>query len=307
MMLQPLFPTNNSYESKKLSENTKTTYQCDGKNQKEDSNTYLVIGQSVQVDAKFPNSRHEFFPAATTGNMEGAQLRDGEAPNAIPSHSKLHQLLLEERIENGYSNPARLVKLKKRQLNGPAVEAKSGKSYMEKFLETPSPDPKMIYETSIFPLSVKPTPDDSSEVGIKILEISIIKKSIGDENSCSSPYEPESELHQFLEEVGEAYGDLVMVKEQISVGVRDVKVFDETKLTINEQKKIKGSLVRYNSDDVTSEVDNYMDALTTMESDNNNSFSGNEDEHVELQAHFSDSQSTRKSFMSDVNIIEHCG
>ncbi|CAK8565096.1 unnamed protein product [Lathyrus sativus] len=91
---------------------------------------------------------------------KGARLRDGETPNVVPTHSKLHQLLLEERIENGYSNPARLVKLKKRQLNGPAVEAKSGKSYMEKFLETPSPDPKMIYETSIFPLSVKPAPDE---------------------------------------------------------------------------------------------------------------------------------------------------
>lgn len=51
---------------------------------------------------------------------------------------------------------------------------------MEKFLETPSPDPKMIYETSIFPLPVKPAPDDSSEAGIKILEISSIKKSIED-------------------------------------------------------------------------------------------------------------------------------
>ena len=110
-----------------------------------------------------------------------------EAPNVVPTHSKLHQLLLEERIENGYSNPARLVKLKKRQLNGPAVDAKSGKSYMEKFLETPSPDPKMIYETSIFPLPVKPASDDSSETGIKVLEISSIKKSFGDENSCSPP------------------------------------------------------------------------------------------------------------------------
>ncbi|KAL5067156.1 hypothetical protein RYX36_018043, partial [Vicia faba] len=123
-----------------------------------------------------------------------------EAPNVVPTHSKLHQLLLEERIENGYSNPARLVKLKKRQLNGPAVDAKSRKSYMEKFLETPSPDPKMIYEISIFPLPVKPASDDSSETGIKVLEISSIKKSFGDENSCSPPYEQEFQLNQFSEE-----------------------------------------------------------------------------------------------------------
>ncbi|KAL5078825.1 hypothetical protein RYX36_007246, partial [Vicia faba] len=173
-----------------------------------------------------------------------------EAPNAVPTHSKLHQLLLEERIENGYSNPARLVKLKKRQLNGPAVDAKSGKSYMEKFLETPSPDPKMIYETSIFPLPVKPALDDSSETGMKVLEISSIKKSFGDENSCSPPYEQEFQLNQFPEEVGEANGDLVMVKEQITVGVRDgmsfndVKVSDEAELAISEQKRIEGILER---------------------------------------------------------------
>ncbi|CAK8574773.1 unnamed protein product [Lathyrus sativus] len=250
---------------------------------------------------------------------KGARLRDGETPNAVPTHSKLHQLLLEERIENGYSNPARLVKLKKRQLNGPAVEAKSGKSYMEKFLETPSPDPKMIYETSIFPLPVKPAPDDSSEAGIKILEISSIEKSIGDENSCSPPYEPEFELNQFSEEVGEANGDLVMVKEQISVGVRDemsfndVKVSDETELAINEQKKIEGSLVRYNSDDVTSEVDNYMDALTTMESEletddeykpkksflNLKKATNANNKERQLQARFSDSQSFGGSSTSD--------
>ncbi|KAL5072780.1 hypothetical protein RYX36_011764 [Vicia faba] len=250
---------------------------------------------------------------------KGARLRDGEAPNAVPTHSKLHQLLLEERIENGYSNPARLVKLKKRQLNGPAVDAKSGKSYMEKFLETPSPDPKMIYETSIFPLPVKPASDDSSETGIKVLEISSIKKSFGDENSCSPPYEQEFQLNQFPEEVGEANGDLVMVKEQIAVGVRDgmsfndVKVSDEAELAINEQKRIEGILERYNSDDVTSEVDNYMDALTTMESEletddeykPKKSFLNikkatyiNNKEH-QLQARLSDSQSFGGSSTSD--------
>ncbi|WJX42888.1 hypothetical protein P8452_30067 [Trifolium repens] len=256
---------------------------------------------------------------------KGARVRDNDAPNAVPTHSKLHQLLLEERIENGYSNPARLVKLKRRQLNGPAVEEKAGKSYMEKFLETPSPDPKMIYETSIFPLPVNPTSDDSCEAGIKILEISSIsplKKSIGDENTCtySSPNEQEFELNQFPEEVGETNGDLVMVKEQIPVGVgdekpfNDVKVSDETELAINEQKKIEGSLDRYHSDDVTSEVDNYMDALTTMESEleTDDEYKPKKSLSVrrvrdtnnrkrQLQAQFSDSQSLADSSTSDDN------
>lgn len=178
---------------------------------------------------------------------KGARLRDGETPNVVPTHSKLHQLLLEERIENGYSNPARLVKLKKRQLNGPAVESKAGKSYMEKFLETPSPDHKMICETSIFPLPVKLTSDDNSEAGIKILEISSmspVKKSLENENTLSSPNVQELELKPFSEVVDEINGDPVKVKEQISAGMTDeissnhLKLLDETELAIDEQKKI---------------------------------------------------------------------
>ncbi|XP_061375824.1 protein SCAR2 isoform X2 [Gastrolobium bilobum] len=205
---------------------------------------------------------------------KGSRLRDSEAPNVVPTHAKLHQLLLEERIENGYSNPARLVKLKKRQLNGPAVEAKAGKSYMGKFLETPSPDHKMICETSICPLPATLTSDDTSEEGLKILEISSIspvKKSLGNENTCSSPNEQELELKPFSKVDGETNGDLVKVKEQIPDGVADemsfnhIRLPDETELAIDEQKKIECSLDH--SDDVTSEVDNFMDALTTMESE----------------------------------------
>ncbi|KAL5133204.1 Protein SCAR2 [Glycine soja] len=254
---------------------------------------------------------------------KGARLRDGETPNAVPSHAKLHQLLLEERIENGYSNPARLVKLKKRQLNGPAVETRAGKSYMEKFLETPSPDHKMVCETSIFPLPVKQTSDDASEAGIKILEISSIspvKKSLGNKNTYSSPDEKELELKPFSQMDGGTNGDLVKVKEQISDGVADKKssnhlmLPDEAELAIDEQKKIEGSLDGYQSDDVTSEVDNYMDALTTMESEleTDNEFkpkssflniqkaaNTNDKEEHQLQAQFSDSQSFGDSSMSD--------
>ncbi|CAI8615804.1 unnamed protein product [Vicia faba] len=83
MLLQPFFPTNNSYESQKLSENTNTTYQCDGKNQKEDSNTYLVIGQSVQVDAKFRNSQHEFFPATTGDTSDNKSMEHDDVFHSI--------------------------------------------------------------------------------------------------------------------------------------------------------------------------------------------------------------------------------
>ncbi|XP_025633881.1 protein SCAR2 isoform X2 [Arachis hypogaea] len=206
---------------------------------------------------------------------KGQRLRDGEGPNVAPSHAKLHQLLLEERIENGYTDPARLVKLKKRQLSGSAVEVKDGKSYMTKFLETASPDHKMIYETSIIPLSVKPMSDDTSEAGIKMLEISgtsPVKRRLGNENTYPSPNQQESELKGFSEMDGKANGDVVKVKEQKFSRVTDEissnhpKFPMETELAVDEQKKIEGILDGYHSDTI-SEVDNYMDALNTMESE----------------------------------------
>ncbi|KAK7390266.1 hypothetical protein VNO78_25565 [Psophocarpus tetragonolobus] len=252
---------------------------------------------------------------------KGARLRDGEAPNVVPSHAKLHQLLLEERIENGYSNPARLVKLKKRQLNGPTVETRAGKSYMEIFLETPSPDYKLVSETSTFPLPVKQTSEDTSEAGIKILEISSIspvKKSLGNKNTYASPDKQELGLKPFSEMDGGPNGDLVKVKEQISSRVTDnissnhLKLLDEAEFATDEQKKIEGHLDGYHSDDVTSEVDNYVDALTTMESeletDNEykprNNFlniqrATDANEEHQLQAQFSDSQSFGDSSLSD--------
>ncbi|KAJ1387592.1 hypothetical protein SESBI_39861 [Sesbania bispinosa] len=204
---------------------------------------------------------------------KGARPRNGETPELVPSHTKLHQLFLEERIENACSDPARLVKLKKKQLNGSAVEAKTGKSYMEKILEMPSPDHKM-----------------------------------------------ELELNPYSEMDGETNGYLMRVHEQISAGVTDEmssnhrKLPDETELVDDELKKRKFSLDGYSSDDVISEVDDYMDALATIESeletDNEckpkksllnvqkvTDSSGEEERQMETQ--FSDSQSFGDSSISD--------
>ncbi|KAK7294786.1 hypothetical protein RJT34_17682 [Clitoria ternatea] len=220
---------------------------------------------------------------------KGGRRRNGETPDIVPSHGKLHQLLLEERIENACSDPARLVKLKKKQLNGSAVEAKTGKSYMEKILEIPSPDRKMVCEeipspdhkmvceTSIIPQPVKlvSDSDNTCDSRIKILEISSVtpmKRSLGNENTCSSPNKQELELNPYSEMDRETNGYIVKMHEQIS-GVTDempsnnLKVLHEAELVFDEQRRRECSLVSYQSDDVTSEVDDYMDALATMESE----------------------------------------
>jgi len=190
-------------------------------------------------------------------------------------YCRLHELFLEERIENAFRDPARLVKLKKKQLNGSVVEATTGKSYMEKILETHSPDHKLVSETSIIPQPGQLVLDDSQS-GIKTLEISSItslNRSLGNEKFCSTPNEQELEPNPYTEMDREIGGYIVEVNEQISGRVTEemssnyLKVIDEAELVFDEQKKRECSLDSYHSDDVTSEVDDYMDALATMESE----------------------------------------
>ncbi|KAF7845252.1 Protein SCAR2 [Senna tora] len=248
---------------------------------------------------------------------KAARLRNGETPEFLPTHAKLHQLFLEERIENACSNPARLVKLKKRQFNGSAVDAKTRKSYMEKFLESPSPDYKMVCETSIIPLPVKSVSEDTSGTGIKVLDISTVspvKGSLGNESTCSSPTEQESELKPSSEMERETDGDLVKVQKQMPANVtdemsyNDMKASTETELAVDGQKKLEANLDGYHSDDATSEVDNYLDALTTMESEletdnecrpkiHRSTDSDGKEEH-QLHSQFSYSQSSGDSLTS---------
>ncbi|XP_045793868.1 protein SCAR2-like isoform X2 [Trifolium pratense] len=257
---------------------------------------------------------------------KGEWLRDGEAPGVVPSHSKLHQLFLEERIENACSDPARLVNLKKRQLDGSAVESKSGRSYMEKFLEIPSPNHKMVCETSVIQQPVKLMSGDTSETGIKKLGINGISpmgRSMENGKTHSSSNEQELELNSCAEMDRRTNRYLVKEPEQIFSGrtgtdemySKHLKVPDETEPgDDDEQNKRECSPDGYHSDDAASEVDDYMDALATIDSeleiDNEcrpkESFlnvqkvtDSNGDEEHQLQAQFSDSQSFGDSSLSE--------
>jgi len=238
-------------------------------------------------------------------------------------YCRLHQLFLEERIENACSDPARLVKLKKRQFDGSAVEAKSGRSYMEEILERPSPDHKLVRETSITPLPVKSMSDDTSETGIKILEIngiSPMRRSMGNGQMYSSSNVQKLELNS-CSKMDMTNGYFVKEPAQFSSGGTDEmpskhhKVSVETELEDDdEQNKRECSLDGYHSDDAGSEADDYMDALATIDSDleidnecrpkksllnvQKVTDSYGEEEH-QLQAQFSDSQSFGDSSLSE--------
>ena len=233
---------------------------------------------------------------------------------------------MEERIENHHSDPARLVKLKKRQLNASAIDSKTGKSYMEKFVDTP-PERELACETSVTPALL--TSDYTSESGIRILEISTVspvERSPGNESASSSPNVHEVVLRPSLNGFKEELVGAEIVK------VPDATVNDETierssplhevqvvkQLATSGQGKTRGGINGYESDDMISEADNYMDALASIESEietdhvcrpNSNlrflnaethvEDSDANEEHLECRAQLSDTQSVGNFSTSD--------
>ncbi|CAN0879605.1 Protein SCAR2 [Linum grandiflorum] len=208
---------------------------------------------------------------------KGTRWRNGETPDATPaSHAKLHQLFLEERVANGHSDPARLVKLKKRQLNGSPFNMKSGKSYMEKFLKSPSPDNKAVCEDSVNPPLLALTQGNYSESGLEIVAIASASPTEqlaqDDRINSSSPEVEDTGSEHLHDDFNGKDTDKWIVK--VSDIVADCET-DESpvhNMSIGKELTIYAggrtdSLDEDHSDDMISEVDNYMDALTTMESE----------------------------------------
>ena len=239
-------------------------------------------------------------------------------------------MLLQEHFENGHSDPARLVKLKRRQINGSPFDLKPGKSYMEKFVLTPSPDRKQVCEDSVTQSPLKFTLDNSSESGYEIHEVSVVspaKKSLyGGESTSSSPGEQEAMLKPVKDELdGEGVdGGIIKVLDPIvDRGMDELpptvyKMAIEEELLVDADIKREGTVDGDHSDDMASEVENYMDALTTMDSEmeTDNEYktkntldfidlrtqgadSDANEEQLDFQANSSDSQSIGNSSLSE--------
>ncbi|CBI18082.3 unnamed protein product, partial [Vitis vinifera] len=148
------------------------------------------------------------------GKKKGYRWRNGETPEVLPAtHAKLHQLFLVDRVENGTDGPARLVKLKKRQLNESPFDSKTGRSYMEQFLETHSPEQEVVHEICVSPPSLKLASNSGHEPGLEILEISTVspsKESL--QRKSSSPRGQEKVQRPFMDEVVEEAIDGAILK-----------------------------------------------------------------------------------------------
>lgn len=235
---------------------------------------------------------------------------------------------MEERIENAYNDPARLVKLKRRQLNESPLDSKSRKSYMEKFLETASPEHKAVYETSDIPPPLRLTLDNTSESGTEIHEISTVspvRNSSQGKEFGSSPAGQGIILRPSMEELNEEVinREIVKVYEPKANFTEEIppplhKLAIEKEITVVGEGRKECSTDGNHSDDMTSEVENYVDALATMESEmdaDNESRPKNDigfinignyptdsdanEEKLEVQAFSSDSQSVGISSPSD--------
>ncbi|KAK6943410.1 hypothetical protein RJ641_024512 [Dillenia turbinata] len=197
--------------------------------------------------------------------------RNGATPEILStSHAKLHQLFLEERVENGNNKPIHHAKVKRRQLHASPFDSKTGKSYMEKILEPSSPPSELIREITV-------TPSNISESRTEVLEIStvgaaaeILQRNGG---THSPPYLPKRASEPSGGELTDEVTDQRVFKEPEADYEGDLhklpatKQADERELVADGVMKAEGSANGYHSDDIMSEVDNYLDALTTMESE----------------------------------------
>lgn len=239
---------------------------------------------------------------------------------------RLHQLFLEERIENGTSDSARHVKLKRR-LNGFPFDSRSGKSYMEKFLKSPSPDHEKVHEIPVDSSPLALPSSNTYDSALEIVEISVVSPEKESKqrmrSPSSSPTREGNTLELAVHEVNEflsTKGISEVSKSNPGLEANDLstlhKVASEKEIVVDSGIKTEGCVDDDQSDDFASEIDNYVDALTTMESEmdtdselrskndlrytNRRSQASDLDANGErVQAHSSDSLSIGNSTLSD--------
>lgn len=264
---------------------------------------------------------------------KGSRWRNGETPESLPtSHAKLHQLFLEERIENGTIDSARRVKLKRR-LNGFPFDNRSGKSYMEKFLRSPSPEHEEVHEIPVDSSPLALPYNNVYESAFEIVEISTVSPEKESKQTMSSPSSssstgkgttPASAIHELNEAPspkGIPKGISEVSKSKSAVEANYISSTVHKGLTAMEVSvdggiKTEDSRGDYQSDDAASEIENYVDALATMESEmdtdselrskndllnlNSRRQASNSDmDGEQVHAHFSDSLSMGNSSLSD--------
>ncbi|KAK9168005.1 hypothetical protein Syun_000145 [Stephania yunnanensis] len=243
---------------------------------------------------------------------------------------KLHDLFLEESGQTEDKNVHKHhVKLKRRLSNRSLVDSTTRKSYMERILDGNLPNGTAVSGNVSHSLQAKKD-HSSGELVPEIHEIytksPANKLALEDWGEVPSPTKERNVQERSLDKLDDEFIK-EGISEELPKSTHDIELEDtlsticdaedQKELVVNGERKIEVSADGYKSDDVTSEIENYMDALNTMESEietdtesrprNGHGFiiekkwmnSNINEEHREIQVQFSDNHSIGSSLASD--------
>ncbi|KAM0950514.1 putative WH2 domain, SCAR/WAVE family protein [Dioscorea sansibarensis] len=231
---------------------------------------------------------------------KGPRFRNGATLESLLSPRNNSNLQLINSAEVSETIPVRRVKLKHRNLNDPT--SGSGKSYMESFIEVHLPEEngfknskshnhvmkksfdssesvpeenEVFIDNSVNSPSFKVKTPTQLPIKQKVTILSANKlddQSTNDEELFESLSEPVCEVQSEKEALAEAENKLFKRANgshpsELVKSLPPVQVSDQNQLSIDAEFKENGHPDGYMSDDVTSEMEKYMDALNTMESE----------------------------------------
>ncbi|XP_071738444.1 protein SCAR2-like [Rutidosis leptorrhynchoides] len=249
----------------------------------ETSSSYEMMSAETQRDKKIRKTK-----------KKGAQWKNGDTPDVFqPAHVKLHQLLLEERVQNVASEPARRVKLKKRELKFP-FDTETGKGYMERLLSSP-PEDKLVHEVPVGYSPPRLPTNSPGESGLEPLEGRMVNSPLA--SPYESPIVDKTVSREHMDNVPDSVPELqpeFQANGAHSGFEEEEEEVEEKHISINKENNADGIENSYQYEDVASETDNFMDAVATMESEVETvaELRANSDPTTkQLESHSSDSQS----------------
>ncbi|KAL4572452.1 hypothetical protein LXL04_019229 [Taraxacum kok-saghyz] len=201
--------------------------------------SYDIENAEIQREKKIRKNKKKISPWKRGGTPE-------VSPN---SKAKLHQLFLEDRMQNGTTEPTHHVKLKKRPNKSPFDN-------MSKFLNSQS-EGKIVHPVPFYP-SIIPVPSDSpNQPGIeKFMDAMGSPFDLGTQSR--SPSVSSTGSRNPADNLAGKVPDLT---------TSTSPKINEKKIAVDEEIGTHGVQNGYRSDDVASEMDNYVDALATLESE----------------------------------------
>ncbi|KAL9250408.1 SCAR2-like protein [Drosera capensis] len=210
---------------------------------------------------------------------KGSSWRNGETPESYTaSHAKLHQLLLVDRLQNGGNDTEHRVKLKKRQLAGSLCDEKARKAFADKFLKTCCAWHKIVPEVPVNPLSMALVIRDAQESVPEIVEIGTVsparESKHTEERIPSSLPDIKEVVQSSLNESSEIIDEdssILSLPNYRSESEKDSFTFSVSRnvkeAALNSESRSTLSDDEYSSDGIHSEVESYMDALATIDSE----------------------------------------